>query len=756
MYIINAKKIISALLILLFVFVVGCNDNSSDKKDIETIKSYLIENYDNKIVDNDVSLLENIDGFDCKLEWVFESDYLSKEGKYTAPKEDSDLKVVVKVTYKDTIAEVNLNFKLKGWQGKFNEVISFLDERYNDIFSKPLESDVELEKEYKEAKITWKSSDEKSITSLGKVTRDDIDKEVKLIATVTIGSNSIEKEYQITVKRSDHTFEEVIEWLKGNYNGRVVDKDIDLPKELSQFGASLEWMIGEDEYLDENGKFKAPILDMETDVFITITMNGKSKEIDLVMKLVGWGKEIDVIKEWVKNQVNSPVDFSIRFPNSHPSYISTLVWKSSNEAVLSSDGEVHKSDEKDEKVILTCEITYNGEKAVVEMEVLVPKKTDAEKNFEVRAWLDEKFANIEKVDSDLTLPTTDEKYGAKITWQTNSPGVISESGKYSAPLFDRKVQLVAVSVIGGHILKVTYSFDTFKEPSSDIWEDINRFLSYIALERITNQKYYTFGYQDEYRQNAVQNVGYLPFYVNEGVNAVVDIIDLTHGKNRTGIKKTSTEYIVIHDTGSAHPTATARAHANWLKNMTADEASASWVSWHYTVDEDEAIQHVPLDEVAYHAGDGSTTYPNTWSGGLGGGNRNGIGIETCVNYGSDYNKTMRRTAKLVAELLLEFNLGLDRVKQHYDFSGKDCPQTMRHAQRWQEFMTLIEIEYFGKTTLKDVNFKWTSLSPDIMDNTGKIINHPGNETKVKYKVEVTYKDSTKVFEFESILDELEK
>ena len=119
------------------------------------------------------------------------------------------------------------------------------------------------------------------------------------------------------------------------------------------------------------------------------------------MKLVGWGKEIDVIKEWVKNQVNSPVDFSIRFPNSHPSYISTLVWKSSNEAVLSSDGEVHKSDEKDEKVILTCEITYNGEKAVVEMEVLVPKKTDAEKNFEVRAWLDEKFANIEKVDSDL-------------------------------------------------------------------------------------------------------------------------------------------------------------------------------------------------------------------------------------------------------------------------------------------------------------------------------------------------------------------
>jgi len=81
---------------------------------------------------------------------------------------------------------------------------------------------------------------------------------------------------------------------------------------------------------------------------------------------------------------------------------------------------------------------------------------------------------------------------------------------------------------------------------------------------------------------------------------------------------------------------------------------------------------------------------------------------------------------------------------------------MRHAQRWEEFMSLIEIEYFAKTRLNGVTFKWTSLNPEIMDDTGKIINHPGNETVVKYKVDVTYQGETKTFEFSSILNELEK
>ncbi len=43
-----------------------------------------------------------------------------------------------------------------------------------------------------------------------------------------------------------------------------------------------------------------------------------------------------------------------------------------------------------------------------------------------------------------------------------------------------------------------------------------------------------------------------------------------------------------------------------------------------------------------------------------------------------------------------------------------------------------------------------------MDNEGTIINHPGDETKVKYKVIVTYNGVSKEYEYESLLLEYKK
>lgn len=748
------KRIFGLFFVFLLLFIVGCESNNQEN--FTEIKDYLMKKYNNMMISEDVSFPLNIEEYSCNLEWNYNSEYLLNNGKFIAPEEDTNLLVKVKIVLNEKCEEVSFNIILKGWINDFTEVSSYLDSIYSEKFKSLLDRDVELINSFKNAKITWETSDKKVITNNGKIIRSDVDGSAVLRCKINIDNHEVVKEYKVSVKKSDHSFDEVKEWLINNYNNKVIAKDIELPKELDNFSARLEWMIGEDSYLTEDGKFSAPVVDMITDVFVTVYMNGTSKEVDLIFNLVGWGTEMDAIKEWIKTQIDSSLTHSIVFPEVYPLYNAKIRWESSNEKVLSNTGIINKDNDNDIEVKLTCYIEYEDEKSSLEIITKVLKKGDNEKNFEVRAWLDEKFSNLGVVSGDLTLPTTDLVYGANITWQSNSPGIISESGKYNVPLFDRTVQLTATSVLGSHTLKITYSFDTLRKESSGVWEDVERVLSYIALEHITNQKYYTFGYQEAYQKNLVQNVGYLPFYVNEKANQIVEILELTHGKNRTGIKKTSTEYIVIHDTGSAAPDATARAHANWLKNMTLDENNETYISWHFTVDEKEIIQHLPLDETAFHAGDGQTTYPNTWSGGLGGGNKNGIGIETCVNYGSDYNITMRKTAKLVAELLIEFDLGLDRVKQHNDFSGKDCPQTMRHAERWQEFMTLVEIEYFGKTILKDVNFKWTSLSPSIMDDTGKIINHPGSEGTVKYQVEVTYNNETRIFKFESTLDELEK
>lgn len=635
----------------------------------------------------------------------------------------------------------------------FSAIISALNRDYSNL---KVDKDIELPKELNDVTLSWSCDSEYFID--GKYVNPPKDTSAKLSVVATKGEDTLNLSFDIVIKhKSTHTFDEVEEYLLDNYDGIVVNGDIEFPLYLEEFEAELEWESGEDQYLSSDGKFTAPILDLEDDIFVTVTLNGKQKEVDLCVTLKGWGTIMDVIVEWVKEQVPASLSTSIRLPVSHNRYESKITWTSSNEEAMTSVGMITKDPFEDKNVKLSCEIEYEGEKRNLEINVVVNKLSDAEKNYEVRDWLDSLFKDIEVVEGDLDLPTTDLKYGAEISWQTNSPGILTTTGKFNIPMFDRKVSIVATSEIGGNSISLTYEFQTYGKPVTDIWEGVEKVLSYIALDRISNFVYYTYGGQAGYEKNAVQEYGYLMFYTPEKSVITERILEINNGHCRPGTKKTSTEYIVVHDTWNTAPTAGALQHAKYLENVNNDP-NGSYVSWHFVVDEDYAVQQVPLDEVAYHAGDGSHVFGETYYNNdyryqaIGGGNRNGIGIETCVNFGCNYTNVMRRTARLVAELLIDFNLGLDRVKQHHDFSGKDCPSVMRHNNRWEEFLNMVEIFYYGKTTLKDVDFKWTSLSPDILDDEGHVINHPGVETEVKYKVDVTYQGVTKTYEFTSTLD----
>jgi len=71
-------------------------------------------------------------------------------------------------------------------------------------------------------------------------------------------------------------------------------------------------------------------------------------------------------------------------------------------------------------------------------------------------------------------------------------------------------------------------------------------------------------------------------------------------KNRPG-KANPCKYVTIHNTGNSSKGADAKAHASYIKGGAAANLPASW---HYTVDEKEAYQHIPESETAYHAADG--------------------------------------------------------------------------------------------------------------------------------------------------------
>ncbi|MBQ4647734.1 MAG: N-acetylmuramoyl-L-alanine amidase [Clostridia bacterium] len=175
---------------------------------------------------------------------------------------------------------------------------------------------------------------------------------------------------------------------------------------------------------------------------------------------------------------------------------------------------------------------------------------------------------------------------------------------------------------------------------------------------------------------------------------------------RPGIVVDKKKYIVIHCTGNYAPGSTASAHAQYLHGLA--ESPDRSVSWHYTVDSNEIYHHLPDNEGAWHASDG--TY--------GEGNQFGIGIETCVNgfpgvyEGEAYEEwlkgftvTLKNLSYLVAKLMIENDIGFDGIKQHYDFAPdkKNCPMQMRYSSgsgtfehegdMWVYLMEQIKLQY---------------------------------------------------------------
>jgi len=148
-------------------------------------------------------------------------------------------------------------------------------------------------------------------------------------------------------------------------------------------------------------------------------------------------------------------------------------------------------------------------------------------------------------------------------------------------------------------------------------------------------------------------------------------------RNRPGYKL-EPRYITVHDTANTSAGADARAHAQYLKGST---AASLPVSWHYTVDDKVIYQHLPLNENGWHASDGAS----------GTGNRQSIGIEICENRDGNRAVAEANAAWLTAKLLKDYGLGLDRVKQHYDWSGKNCPRVLRgRKDGWKNFLAAVE------------------------------------------------------------------
>ena len=143
-----------------------------------------------------------------------------------------------------------------------------------------------------------------------------------------------------------------------------------------------------------------------------------------------------------------------------------------------------------------------------------------------------------------------------------------------------------------------------------------------------------------------------------GVKFVVDIIPQGR-KRRPGIKM-SPQFITIHNTGCD------KVPADNFRRVQLDKTQDVEVSWHFTVDEHTIIQHLPITEVAWHAGNRNGNYTS-------------YGIETCERDGAE-----EVVIKFVAELLKCHGWATSRVRSHKSWSGKQCPWKI--LPHWDTFI----------------------------------------------------------------------
>lgn len=151
-------------------------------------------------------------------------------------------------------------------------------------------------------------------------------------------------------------------------------------------------------------------------------------------------------------------------------------------------------------------------------------------------------------------------------------------------------------------------------------------------------------------------------------------------KHKLTNRSMTPEYITIHSTGNLSSTAqNERDNLNRAGNTTS-------TGFHIVVDDKQAIECIPLDMMAYHAGDGTN----------GPGNTKTIGIEICES--GNREKTIQNAVELVAGMLKERNWGIDKLRRHYDWTkSSGCPRILAYNnwEGWDIFKLQVEEKLNG-------------------------------------------------------------
>lgn len=172
---------------------------------------------------------------------------------------------------------------------------------------------------------------------------------------------------------------------------------------------------------------------------------------------------------------------------------------------------------------------------------------------------------------------------------------------------------------------------------------------------------------------------------------------------RPKVRLKAVKKIVIHYTASNG--ATAMNHFNYFNNLKGRYASA-----HFFVDKTTKLLIIPLNEIAYHANDGSRRgvselKPNA--------NFLSLGIELCVERdGTFHPQTIEHAEEVAVELCKRYKLNpLTDIVRHYDITGKNCPAPwVKDGSKFTAFKKGVDNRLGNKASASKAS---TSSNPNV-------------------------------------------
>lgn len=285
----------------------------------------------------------------------------------------------------------------------FKEEFDIIENNIKSSIPESIEEDIVLPTEdlTYNATISWKSSNEEVLTSVGENKNKLLKTDVTLTYTINIKNKQREGVIVIAVNANKYLLQlDVVEEKILFEIPEETDHDLKLLKEVSEYDAQIEWKSSNEEIFTSTG-----VNNNKTGEAIDVILSYVIKIGDYKKEGIKQVKVLHSIEDLIANEIEERIKNSIpkstlkdiMLLRSVPEYWVNIEWESSNENVISKAGRVLNIDENPVVVTLTYRFKINDEKREGTIQVEVP----CTENYEFRLEYEKYY--IGDINQDFSL-----------------------------------------------------------------------------------------------------------------------------------------------------------------------------------------------------------------------------------------------------------------------------------------------------------------------------------------------------------------